>query len=164
MVEPGITIRAYEAADRDAAAALIQATNIAENAFIGDRREELAGATEHLDDLLPRLAEKGGEMLLAEREGAVVGLTAWAVEIDDLYVVAPLRRYAIVEELVVAAAHRRQGIGSLLLAEVERRARAAGLPRLAIGVIEGNRPAERTYAAFGFSPYLRLLLKPLKQP
>jgi GNAT superfamily N-acetyltransferase len=164
VAEPNTTIRAYTVADYQAAVDLLQVTNIAENAFIGDRREELAGATEHLDALLPRLAEKGGEMLLAEREGAVVGLTAWAVEIDDLYVVAPLRRYAIVEELVVAAAHRRQGIGSLLLAEVERRARSAGLPRLAIGVIEGNRPAEHTYAAFGFNPYLRLLLKRLNQP
>jgi GNAT superfamily N-acetyltransferase len=159
-----VTIRFYTRADHGAAVALIQATNIAENAFTGDRREERAGASEHWDVLLPRLAESGGEVLLAILEGAVVGLVAWAPATDDLFVVEELRRYGIVEELVVDAAWRRRGIATLLLEEVEARARQAGLPRLLIGVVAGNQPAEAAYARFGFRPHVAIMAKPLNQP
>jgi GNAT superfamily N-acetyltransferase len=159
-----VTIRFYTRADHGAAVALIQATNIAENAFTGDRREERAGASEHWDVLLPRLAESGGEVLLAILEGAVVGLVAWAPATDDLFVVEELRRYGIVEELVVDAAWRRHGIATLLLEEVEARARQAGLPRLLIGVVAGNQPAEAAYARFGFRPHVAIMAKPLNQP
>jgi GNAT superfamily N-acetyltransferase len=159
-----VTLRFYTRADHGAAVALIQATNIAENAFTGDRREERAGASEHWDVLLPRLAESGGEVLLAILEGAVVGLVAWAPATDDLFVVEELRRYGIVEELVVDAAWRRRGIATLLLEEVEARARQAGLPRLLIGVVAGNQPAEAAYARFGFRPHVAIMAKPLNQP
>jgi GNAT superfamily N-acetyltransferase len=159
-----VTLRFYTRADHGAAVALIQATNIAENAFTGDRREERAGASEHWDVLLPRLAESGGEVLLAILEGAVVGLVAWAPATDDLFVVEELRRYGIVEELVVDAAWRRHGIATLLLEEVEARARQAGLPRLLIGVVAGNQPAEAAYARFGFRPHVAIMAKPLNQP
>lgn len=164
-----ITLRPYRRADREAAVTLIQATNIAENAFTGDRREERAGASEHWDVLLPRLAESGGEVLLAvleghAQEGAVVGLIAWAPATDDLFVVEELRRYGIVEELVVDPAWRRRGIATLLLEEVEARARQAGLPRLLIGVVAGNQPAEAAYARFGFRPHVAIMAKPLNQP
>jgi GNAT superfamily N-acetyltransferase len=159
-----VTLRFYTRGDYNAAVALIQATNIAENAFTGDRREERAGASEHWDVLLPRLAESGGEVLLAILEGAVVGLVAWAPATDDLFVVEELRRYGIVEELVVDAAWRRHGIATLLLEEVEARARQAGLPRLLIGLVAGNQPAEAAYARFGFRPHVAIMAKPLNQP
>jgi GNAT superfamily N-acetyltransferase len=158
-----VTLRFYARGDREAAVALIQATNIAENALTGDRREERAGASEHWDMLLPRLAESGGEVLLAVLEGAVVGLIAWAPATDDLFVVEELRRYGIVEELVVDAAWRRHGIATMLLEEVEARARQAGLPRLLIGVVAGNLPAEAAYARFGFRPHVVMMAKPLNQ-
>jgi GNAT superfamily N-acetyltransferase len=164
LAEAGITIRAYAPADHDVAAALIQALNIAENAISRDRRQDLGGATEHLDVLLPRLAETGGEMLLAVRGDVVLGLIAWLPEDDDIYVVAPLRRYALVCELIVVESARRQGIAHALLAEVERRARIAGLQRLMIGLVAGNEAALATYAAFGFKPCLVRLAKPLNQP
>lgn len=158
-----ITLRPYRRADREAAVTLIQATNIAENAFTGDRREERAGASEHWDVLLPRLAESGGEVLLAVLDEVVVGLVAWAPATDDLFVVEELRRYGIVEELVVDVAWRRRGIATLLLEEVEARARQAGLPRLLIGVVAGNQPAEAAYARFGFRPHIAIMAKPLNQ-
>jgi GNAT superfamily N-acetyltransferase len=156
-----VTIRLATDADRDAAIDLIQELNVFENGLSGDRLEDRAAAEAHHAALAAMLAKAGGELLLAERAGQVVGLAAWAPRTDDVYVVPRYRRFAVVEELIVAAAHRRLGIATLLLAEIERRARAENLPRLVVGVIEGNRGAEAAYARFGFRPYTVRLMKPL---
>jgi GNAT superfamily N-acetyltransferase len=159
VAEPAL--RAYAPSDRAAVVGLIRALNIHENAVSGDRREDEGGASEHLDRLLPELARAGGELLLAEAGGRVLGLIAWRPQDDDAYVVAPLSRFAMISELVVESSARRQGIGRALLAEVERRARAAGLPRLMVGLLVGNAEAEALYAAAGFRPYALRLEKPL---
>ena len=52
-------------------------------------------------------------------------------------------------------------LGRALLTEAERLTRAAGLARLSIGVLDGNAEAARTYRAFGFRPYVQLMVKPL---
>jgi GNAT superfamily N-acetyltransferase len=156
-----LVIRAATDADRATAIALLQALNIFENTVSGDRREDLQTAAAHLDVLLAKLAETGGELLLAQRGGAVLGLVAWGPEEDDVYVVEKLRRLAVVHELIVVEPARRQGIGQALLAEAEARARRAGLKRLLIGALVGNQAAEAAYASFGFRPYVTKLVKPL---
>jgi GNAT superfamily N-acetyltransferase len=49
----------------------------------------------------------------------------------------------------------------MLLAEAERLTRAEGLRRLTIGALAANDRAERTYRAFGFDPYVSILVKAL---
>jgi len=58
-----------------------------------------------------------------------------------------------VHDLVVDAAHRGRGIGTALLAEVERRARARGACRITLEVNAANEAAQRLYRRLGFGPW-----------
>ena len=150
-------------ADRDGVVDLLQELNVFEAGIAGDRLIGRAAAEAYHAELGGRLAKGRGRLLVAEADGCLVGLLGFVIEEDDAYVVAPLRRYGAVTDLVVAEGWRRQGIGRMLLAEAERLAREAGLKRLALGVLNGNEAAERAYDAFGFRPSVRWLVKPLEE-
>jgi ribosomal protein S18 acetylase RimI-like enzyme len=68
--------------------------------------------------------------------------------IDDQIDEVPFT-YAHVGDLAVAAAQRGKGIGRAMLAECERRARAAGTRWLRITALAGNAQARASYRAFG---------------
>jgi ribosomal protein S18 acetylase RimI-like enzyme len=57
-----------------------------------------------------------------------------------------------VHDLAVLPSHQGRGIGSRLLAEVERRALAAGACKVTLEVVEANHGARRLYARHGFGP------------
>ena len=48
-------------------------------------------------------------------------------------------------------AHRGEGIGRLLLAEVERKAHSLRCCKITLEVLENNRPARKLYASVGFA-------------
>ena len=56
-------------------------------------------------------------------------------------------------DLAVLPGHRGRGIGSELLAEVERRARELGACKVTLEVHDTNRGAKRLYEAVGFGPW-----------
>ncbi len=58
-----------------------------------------------------------------------------------------------IHDIAVLPAYRGQGLGRLLLEEVEREARARGCCKLTLEVLEGNHPALRSYERFGFGAY-----------
>jgi ribosomal protein S18 acetylase RimI-like enzyme len=68
----------------------------------------------------------------------------------------PLRR-GHVETLVVGRAHRRQGVGSRLMAEVTSWARRQGAAELVLTVWAGNAEAEAFYARLGYDVLSRVL-------
>jgi GNAT superfamily N-acetyltransferase len=70
-----------------------------------------------------------------------------------------VRRHGTVTDLVVHEEWRGRGIGRLMLEEAERLTREAGCKRLVIGALVANDKAERTYRAFGFDPYVSILVK-----
>jgi GNAT superfamily N-acetyltransferase len=72
-----------------------------------------------------------------------------------------VRRHGTVTDLVVREEWRGMGVGRLLLEEAERLTREAGYARLTIGALVANDKAERTYRAFGFEPYVSVLVKTL---
>ena len=59
---------------------------------------------------------------------------------------------AYIDLLVVDAAHRRQGIGRRMFAEVERYARCAGAEKVELTVYSHNKAAESAYRAYGMAP------------
>jgi ribosomal protein S18 acetylase RimI-like enzyme len=106
-----------------------------------------------------RCGEAHGRILVAERQGSVVGfVTVLArqpfTELDD-----PLGTYAVITDLVVLEPFRGLGIGRRLLEDAEAFARAAGATELRIGVLAHNERARQLYLASGFAPHLEVFAK-----
>ncbi len=67
------------------------------------------------------------------------------------------RRYAMVQELVVAQARQRRGIATRLISEAHRWARDRGLTEIELNVYEFNQAALRLYSKLGYSTDSRRL-------
>ena len=86
-------------------------------------------------------------ILLAEQAGDVIGLLSYSIR-PDLYHAAPT---ALIEELVVSAAARGQGVGSALLQAAEEALHEAGCVEISVSVMPGNQHAIRFYRAHGLT-------------
>jgi ribosomal protein S18 acetylase RimI-like enzyme len=122
--------------------------------------EEIADA--YLDLMLRRCREFDGVVLVAEQGGAVVGFLTLlrrfrSSEPDD-----DPREHAYVTDLVVAAPHRKRGIGRSLLRAAEAHARSAGAHVIRLSVKAGNAGARALYAAEGFGESELVLEKHLR--
>jgi ribosomal protein S18 acetylase RimI-like enzyme len=89
-------------------------------------------------------------VLVAEAAGAVLGYTYAGVEGNDYMA---LRGPAgVLYDLVVAPAHRREGIGRMLLSATLEELVARGAPRVVLSTAERNEAAKAFFAAAGFRP------------
>lgn len=87
-------------------------------------------------------------VLVAEREGEVVGYTYAGVEGTDYM---SLRGPAgVLYDIVVDPAHRGQGVGRVLLDVTLDALEAKGAPRVVLSTAEGNKAAQRLFARAGF--------------
>jgi GNAT superfamily N-acetyltransferase len=89
-----------------------------------------------------RFAQQSDLMVMAEANGEMVGIILGSIQGDHI----------LVGEVAVAAAYQRQGIGSRLLALVERHARALGYQRFLLGTAD----AQDFYLKNGYVPLLWL--------
>jgi len=100
-----------------------------------------------------------GQVVVAVRGRQVLGyaIVTWGYDLEWN------GRDAMLTELWVAKAARGLGLGGLLLAEAERRARRGGAAALHLMVRHRNKPARALYERAGFEVPGRLLLtKPLR--
>ncbi len=112
--------------------------------------------------------------IVAERDGAVIGMvhcfpmespSGADNEPNPDPVLAP---YAALEDygslyisgVAMVPQHRKKGIGSLLLAAAEKRARSLALPRLSVLCFDANESAMRLYRRLGFRAVDRRPLVP----
>ena len=87
-------------------------------------------------------------VLVAYKAGAVVGYAYAGLEGTDYMA---LRGPAgVLYDLVVDPAHRREGIGRMLLDAVAAELAGRGAPRLVLSTAERNHDAQRIFAAAGF--------------
>jgi ribosomal protein S18 acetylase RimI-like enzyme len=95
-----------------------------------------------------QLDEPNVVILVAERDGEVVGYTYAGVEGMD-YV--SLRGPAgLLYDIVVDPAHRGQGVGRALLDATLAALEAKGAPQVVLSTAERNEPAQRLFARVGF--------------
>ena len=89
-------------------------------------------------------------LLVGERAGQIVGYAYAGLEDSDYMA---LRGPAgVLYDLVVDPAHRRQGIGRLLLETALQELAEHKPPRVVLFTAERNVPAQRLFAACGFRP------------
>ena len=84
---------------------------------------------------------------LAYVDGRPVGLAVCF----ELYATFRASRFINIHDLVVTASMRRRGIGSALLAAIEKEARLSGACKVTLEVEEGNGSALGLYHARGYS-------------
>ncbi len=95
-----------------------------------------------------QLREPDVVMLVAERDGAVLGYTYAGAEGTDYMA---LRGPAgVLYDIVVDPAHRAQGLGRMLLDSTLAALRARGAPRCVLSTAERNEAAQRLFARAGF--------------
>lgn len=96
-------------------------------------------------------------ILLAGRDGDVLGHAILQVKEAVSIPVAAPRRFAFLSDLVVAEAERRRGIGRLLMDAAVVWAREQGASSLELGVFEFNAGAIAFYERYGFASSKRTM-------
>jgi len=95
-----------------------------------------------------QLNEPNIVILVAERDGEVIGYTYVGVEGTDYM---SLRGPAgVLYDIVVDPAHRRQGVGRMLLDATLDALKARGAPRAVLSTAERNASAQRLFDRAGF--------------
>jgi len=116
---------------------------------------DLGTAPEDLDDRLEAIGSD--DVLVADLGGRAVGMAV-------LHVMPLLERptaTAVLTALVVAADARGKGVGAALVAEAERRARAAGCWRLLVLSGRDRTDAHAFYRRLGFEERTRAFVRRL---
>jgi RimJ/RimL family protein N-acetyltransferase len=138
-----IRIRRAEPADAQQLVALAQEVGREPGDFllttdmwrkVGDERRYLRGARRHPD----------AAVFVADDDGRVVGRLSVARDIH------PASPHVADLGLMVAAGHRRRGIGRALLEQAVTWARESAVSKLELHVFPWNEPAIKLYEAFGF--------------
>ncbi|HEY3114701.1 MAG TPA: GNAT family N-acetyltransferase [Gemmatimonadaceae bacterium] len=95
-----------------------------------------------------QLDEPSIVVLVAEQHGDVIGYSYAGVEGNDYM---SLRGPAgVLYDIVVDPAHRRQGVGRMLLDATLEALKARGAPRVVLSTAEGNASAQRLFDRAGF--------------
>jgi len=159
---PGLLIRPFEI--RDEMEVVILARELQDHeAGIFDRMTPSREiGSWYVTRILRNSRGSGGELLVAERKGRVIGYaTILLGQSSESAMDEVLYTFAYVGDLVVAQAARRQGVGKALLVECERLARAAGEKWLRVTVLSRNAKAVSLYRRFGFDSQFIDMEKPL---
>ena len=154
-------IRRYVESDESSCRACIVELQEAERRFDPRLLPGEVMAEPYLQQMHTRCRERAGTILVAEADGAVVGLVMLLARVPFEALDEPPGDCALVAELVVRDRYQGRGIGAALLREAERYARNAGARDIRISVLSGNDSALRLYRRAGFAPYLETLAKTL---
>lgn len=155
-------IREYAEKDRSALIGLVRELQAHEAKYFDRMKAPQDIGGWYIDKMVEACREHDGAILIAEVEGVVAGFAALLTKVmpsgtmDEVPYV-----YAMVTDLAVTGQRRRTGIGTALLKECERRARAAGVKWLRINALSANIEATATYRVFGFGDMVVKMEKPL---
>jgi ribosomal protein S18 acetylase RimI-like enzyme len=108
-----------------------------------------------------QLEEANIVIMVAERDGEVIGYTYAGVEGNDYM---SLRGPAgVVYDLIVDPDHRRQGVGRMLLEATLEVLKAKGAPRVVLSTAERNAPAQHLFDRAGFRRTMIEMTRELKE-
>jgi ribosomal protein S18 acetylase RimI-like enzyme len=155
-----LRIEPFQLADLPLVATFIAALQDHERATVPELKPGHEIAAAYVEAMARRFRENDGVMLMARRETETVGFVVGWVEVDgDLCLEEEARRYALVSDIYVIEAARRQGIAHRLLAEFEAAMRQRGCVRLRLCAKATNLGAVACYEAAGYRAYEVILSK-----
>lgn len=94
-------------------------------------------------------------LLIAECADRITGLIHVLIrETRDIPILVP-RRYAVIENIVVAESNRRSGVGRALMEAAHRWAQKQGIEQIELGVWEFNQGALAFYEKLGYRTAIR---------
>ena len=134
-------IRNARAEDLDSMTGLLEALFTLEADFAGDRKRQQRGLLKMLDGYGNKRCIK-----VSEVKGKVVGMCS----VQLLISTAEGDVSGLVEDMVVEARYRGQGVGKRLMAEVEAWVREQGASRLQLLADQANEPALEFYKNLGW--------------
>jgi GNAT superfamily N-acetyltransferase len=139
-----IAVRRANAGDREAMRGLLAVLGYPSDDRVLEQRLERIGA------------EPSVRVVVAEREGALVGLSS--LHVLHLIERPPLGRLSAI---VVTASERRAGVGRALIERIEEEARGAGCDRLEVTSGEWRDDAHAFYLSLGFEETSKRFIKAL---
>lgn len=125
------------------------------NVLTGEFRET------YFADTMREIKEKDGKLFLAVEGGKAVGMVAGIVLEEERTCAFAAPKGGRVTELVVAQSHRGQGIGRLLLRQMEEYFKGAGCARALLGVFEYNENAKSFYRRNNYANRITDMMKQL---
>ena len=103
----------------------------------------------------------GGAYLVGELDGVIVCCGCWYSETAAVSTLPEFQRQAGVGAIVVAEAARGQGLGRIMMTELEKCIAAEGINHVRLTVVPGNKPAEALYHSLGFENFEMVMIKTL---
>jgi len=144
-----IALRAATRADIPALVALTHRCDESHRAWAGEDLPIPSSEGEELEwDV--RFARTGAWIAVAEEDGAILGVVAFAQATITRENPTPVPGLGHVSAVFVDPGHWRRGIARALLDAAEDAMRAAGFDRAQLWTLEGS-PAERLYTALGWA-------------
>lgn len=144
-----ITIQKYEISYSGSVDKLFLELQKHENKYDKFKSTKFENAIKYRTELLEKINDQHGEMLVAKIHSEVVGLVAWFL-VEELEFDEP---YGYISDIVVLKQYRGKGIGQKLLDESIGHMSKTGIKRVHIGVLLGNSQAKDFYIKNGFTEY-----------
>jgi ribosomal protein S18 acetylase RimI-like enzyme len=157
-----ITIRRAVEADYDELCKLWDEVDRLHRQRLPDIFRKPDGPVREWDYFIELLADENTAIFLAEQSGELVGFIHVLVAQTREHPLLVPRRFAVVDNLVVAERARRQGVGSLLIEEAEGWARKHNLSSIELTVYEFNQGAIALYEMTGYETLFRRMTKTLE--
>lgn len=157
-----IIYRAFDPkTDFEAGIHLHQILNTAEANMDSQRDPSFDAARLCLEEDIRLVAEQGGEILVADIAGKVIGYCSYLLDRRGPYMPAEWRPYVYVKNLMVEESHRGRGIGARFLDHAEGFARKSRVKLICLNVVTGNEGAKALYRKHGYRPTNTEMAKPL---
>jgi diamine N-acetyltransferase len=121
------------------------------------------GAAREQDYFAGLIADENVALLVAEAGGNLVGFVHAILRDPPAMPVFVPRRYAVVDGIVVRSGFQNQGIGKILMDNMQEWAIARGATSIELNVYEFNKTAISFYERLGYQTFSRKMSRELKR-
>ena len=158
-----VSVRKATADDYNALCDLFDEVDALHRDNLPHRFQQPSGPARERDDYLRLITDDDVALLVGAVGGSTVGFVHAMIREPPGMPMFVRRRYAVIENLVVKSEFRKQGIGRILVDEVQEWAIAKGARSIELNVYEFNETAISFYEGLGYRNLSRKMSKELKK-